>query len=336
MIRTLVADDSPAFREALVSVLKEDPAFDVVACARDGAEAVHLARMLRPELIIMDVVMPGMSGLKATVEIMSQAPCAVVVMSNLMDTSAQQVAFEALRAGAVEVMSKPRDMRNKQTKDRLCLLLKAMSGVKVVRRRLTVGEGPLHPDARVLAIGCSTGGPPALREVLRHLPDTFPAAVAVAQHLASGFTRGLSRWLAGCLDLQVEVVERAVRPRAGCVFLPADDHHLVYADGCLRSVAGGQDSPVPSVDRLFESLVEFDSPVVGVLLTGMGSDGARGLKLLRDRGCHTIVQDEETSLIYGMPRVARELGGAAEELPIHSIGRRLLELFGRGTAGGRP
>src|SRR6185295_8023937 len=135
MIRTLVADDSPAFREALTAVLREDPDFHVLGGASDGAEAVQKARLHRPDLIVMDVVMPGMSGLTATAEIMSQTPCAVVVMSRLMDTGAQQVAFEALRAGAVEVMGKPRDLRDAKTKDALRQLLKAMSTVKVVRHR---------------------------------------------------------------------------------------------------------------------------------------------------------------------------------------------------------
>jgi len=337
MIRTLVADDSPAFREALSSVLREDPDFQVVGAASDGAEAVHQAKLHRPDLIVMDVVMPGMSGLTATAEIMSQTPCAVVVMSQLMDTGAQQVAFEALRAGAVEVMGKPRDLRNAKTKEGLRQLLKAMSHVKVVRHRKPrpLSEGPVPEDAGLLAFGSSTGGPPALREILRHLPESFPSPILVAQHLASGFTRGLRRWLADCIHLEVELVEQPVRPRAGCVYLPLDDHHLVLERGRVRSVAG-EESPVPSVDRLFTSLVEVAPRACAVLLTGMGSDGAEGLKALHDRGCHTIIQDEESSLIYGMPRVAKELGGAVEELPLHTIGPRLCALYGQSNRGTRP
>ncbi|HVE85153.1 MAG TPA: chemotaxis protein CheB [Myxococcales bacterium] len=337
MIRTLVADDSPAFREALTQVLREDPDFHVVGGAADGAEAVEQARLHRPDLIVMDVVMPGMSGLVATAEIMSVAPCAVVVMSRLMDTSAQQVAFEALRAGAVEVMGKPRDLGNARTKADLRQLLKAMSHVKVVRRRSHAPPlGALAPDTRYLAVGASTGGPPALREILRHLPAAFPGTVLVAQHLASGFIRGLRRWLEDSIELDVEIVEDRCRVRPGCVYLPVDDRHLVLEKGEVASLPAPGESPVPNVNRLFASLLDESPNACAVLLTGMGSDGAEGLKLLHDRGCHTIIQDEDTSLIYGMPRVAKELGAAVEELPLHAIGPRLRALFGQSNRGTRP
>ncbi|HEY8211863.1 MAG TPA: chemotaxis protein CheB [Myxococcaceae bacterium] len=336
MIRTLVADDSPAFREALSAVLREDPDFHILGGAADGAEAVQKARLHRPDLIVMDVVMPGMSGLTATAEIMSQTPCAVVVMSRLMDTGAQQVAFEALRAGAVEVMGKPRDLRDAKTKDALRQLLKAMSTVKVVRHRRPKDVPSAAVDVGLLAIGASTGGPPALREILRHLPQSFPSSVLVAQHLASGFTRGLRRWLEDCLELDVEISERPSRPRPGCVYLPPDDHHLVLEQGYVKSIPTGGESPAPGVNRLFGSLLGTAPRTCAVLLTGMGADGAEGLKALRDRGCHTIVQDEESSLIYGMPRAAKELGAAEEELPLHTIGPRLRALFGQTTRGTRP
>jgi len=336
MIRTLVADDSPAFREALSAVLREDPEFHVLGGAADGAEAVQKAKLQRPDLIVMDVVMPGMSGLTATAEIMSQTPCAVVVMSRLMDTGAQQVAFEALRAGAVEVMGKPRDLRDPKTKDALRQLLKAMAGVKVVRHRKPKAPSSTRADAGLLAVGASTGGPPALREILRHLPEAFPSSVLVAQHLASGFTRGLRRWLEDCLELDVHIVEQRTAPRPGCVYLPLDDHDLVMEQGQVRSVKAEGEHSSPNVNRLFTSLLDLAPRVCAVLLTGMGSDGAEGLKALHERGCHTIVQDEESSLIYGMPRAAKELGAAIEELPLHTIGPRLRALFGQTTRGPRP
>jgi two-component system, chemotaxis family, protein-glutamate methylesterase/glutaminase len=336
MIRTLVADDSPAFREALAAVLREDPEFHVLGGAADGAEAVQKAKLQRPDLIVMDVVMPGMSGLTATAEIMSQTPCAVVVMSRLMDTGAQQVAFEALRAGAVEVMGKPRDLRDPKTKESLRQLLKAMSSVKVVRHRKPKELPAATAEVGLLAIGASTGGPPALREILRHLPESFPSSVLVAQHLASGFTRGLRRWLEDCLELDVYIVDQAVRPQPGCVYLPLDDHDLVMEQGQVRSVRAEGAHSAPSVNRLFGSLVDGAPRACAVLLTGMGSDGAEGLKALHARGCHTIVQDEESSLIYGMPRAAKELGAATEELPLHTIGPRLRALFGQSIRGTRP
>jgi two-component system chemotaxis response regulator CheB len=258
-------------------------------------------------------------------------------MSRLMDTGAQQVAFEALRAGAVEVMGKPRDLRDPKTRDALRQLLKAMSSVKVVRHRKPKVTPTGGAEVELLAIGASTGGPPALREILRHLPEAFPSSVLIAQHLASGFTRGLRRWLEDSLELAVEIVEQPVRPRSGCAYLPLDDHDLVMEQGLLRSArAPGGDQPAPSVNRLFASLLDAAPRACAVLLTGMGSDGAEGLRALHDRGCHTIVQDEESSLIYGMPRAAKELGAATEELPLHTIGPRLRALFGQAVRGTRP
>lgn len=328
MIRTLVADDSATFRDALIAILKADGEFDVVGAAETGPQTVELACALRPNLVIMDVLMPGITGLAATERIMSLAPCAVVVMSGLMNVVAHRLVFEAMRAGAVEVVGKPPNLLAKGTREPLLALLKAMSGVKVVRRRRPPVE-PKQPSGRELglvAIGCSTGGPPALREILRHLPKSFPAPIVVAQHLAAGFVRGLCTWLGDSLDLEVEIAEPGVRPKPGHVYLAPDDHHLEVQGGLLHPVPSGTDTPAPSVDRLFESLVDSPSAVVALLLTGMGSDGARGLKLLRVRGFHTIVQDEATALIYGMPKVATELGAAAEQLPLNEMGPRLLEL----------
>jgi two-component system chemotaxis response regulator CheB len=159
--------------------------------------------------------------------------------------------------------------------------------------------------------------------------------VLVAQHLATGFTRGLRRWLEDCLELDVQIVEAPVRPRPGCVYLPLDDHDLVLESDLVRSaIATGE--PSPSVNRLFTSLLDAAPRACAVLLTGMGADGASGLKALHERGCHTIVQDEESSLIYGMPRAAKELGAATEELPLHTIGPRLRALFGHTIRGTRP
>jgi two-component system, chemotaxis family, protein-glutamate methylesterase/glutaminase len=337
MIRTLVADDSPTFREALIAILKQDGEFDVVGAAETGPQTVELACALRPNLVIMDVLMPGITGLAATERIMSLAPCAVVVMSGLMNVVAHRLVFEAMRAGAVEVVGKPPNLIAKGTREPLLALLKAMSGVKVVRRRRPVTDPPMSGrDLGFVAIGCSTGGPPALREILRHLPKSFPAPVVVAQHLAAGFVRGLCSWLGDSLDLEVQVAEMPLRPMPGHVYLAPDDHHLEVRGGVLTPVNAGTDTPAPSVDRLFSSLVDSPAGVIALLLTGMGSDGAHGLKLLRGRGFHTIVQDEATSLIYGMPKVATELGAASEQLPLHEMGHRLLELARRATQPGDP
>lgn len=330
MIRTLIADDSRTFRETLAAILKQDPRFEVVGVADNGLQAVELACVLKPDLILMDVLMPGITGLAATERIMSRAPCPVVVMSGLMNVVAHRLVFEAMRAGAVEVLGKPRDVWSPATRESLLSLLEAMAQVKVVRRRspqndpTAASEGP-RPG--LVAIGCSTGGPPALREILRHLPPSFPAPILIAQHLASGFVSGLRQWLADSITLDVRLAEQGARPLGGCVYLAPDDHHFQLKAGLFDLSPSAGEPSTPSVDRLFDSLLNCEQGVIALLLTGMGSDGAHGLMRLRGRGFHTIVQNEATSLIYGMPKVAREMGAAAEELPIEEMGPRLLSLF---------
>lgn len=305
--------------------LLEGHGFEVVGQAKDGAEAVAMAERLRPDLVLMDVMMAGMDGLAATAEIMRRAPCPVVVVSSLVD-SQQKLAFDALKAGAVDVMAKPRDLGTAATRTRYLEALTAMAQVKVIRRRADGGPGR-GEQPRLVAIGASTGGPPALCSVLSHLGADFPAPILVAQHLATGFTTGLARWLGEVLALQVVVVHKDTRTERGFVYFAADGHHLESAGGVVRAVPASLDSRVvPSVNRLFTSCLGHDRGVVAVLLTGMGEDGAQGLLALRERGHHTIVQDEATSLVYGMPRVARELGAAEEELPLQMIGPRLSQL----------
>jgi two-component system chemotaxis response regulator CheB len=330
MIRTLIVDDSTTFRAALQAILSGDREFEIVGVATEGAQAVDVAARSRPDLVLMDVVMGGKDGLWATEQIMTRSPCPVVVISSLVDTTDQQIIFDALKAGAVEVLAKPRDVTQPAVRERFLSTLKAMARVKVVRRRgqaIARNSGELGP---LIAIGASTGGPTALVEVLKGLGVDCPAPILVAQHLAQGFTEGLARWLGGAIALKVQLVDARMAMRAGVVYLPADGHHLEYNGGRLTARAGTMPAQAPSVDRLFNSLAEWGPTAVGVLLTGMGEDGARGLLGMRQRGCHTVVQDEDSSLVYGMPRVAKEMGAASEELPLPIIGARLRQLISGG------
>ncbi len=329
LIRTVIVDDSRSYVAALSAVLADYPDFRLLGVARDGTEAVELVTRLRPDLVIMDAVMPGLDGVSATAQIMSVAPCAVVVMSRQFDADLQEVIFDALRAGAVDFLPKPRELQERRTRDRLVDTLRAMSGVKVVRRRPV---GPALPERnragefQLVAIGSSTGGPPALCEIFRQLSPDFPAPILVAQHIASGFSLGLSRWLSGSTPLKSMLVEQPLVPEAGTVYFPADDHHLQWASGKLIAARANEPGVVPSVDRLFHSLLPRASSVVAVMLTGMGADGAAGMSALRAAGAHTLVQDEVSSVVYGMPRAAKEAGAAIEELPLSRIGPRLREL----------
>jgi two-component system chemotaxis response regulator CheB len=321
MIRTVIADDSAAFRAALKALLTPAEGFEVVGEAATGVQAVRLCTQLRPALVLMDVVMPVLDGLAATEQLMCEAPCPVVVLSGELDQGHQALAFQALRAGAVEVMSKPKNLSEPKSRAAFLAVLTAMAAVRVVsRRRSSVVRPPV-----LVVVGASTGGPRALEVLVRSLPDGFECPVLVAQHIASGFSSGLQRWLQASSYLPVRLVETSA-PLSASIFLAADDRHLQLEDRRVVATPPHGDEATPSVDRLFTSALCHPGRVLGVLLSGMGSDGAKGCGALRARGNRIIVQDEATSLVFGMPRVAVEQGHADEVLPLEAIAPRLVEL----------
>jgi two-component system, chemotaxis family, protein-glutamate methylesterase/glutaminase len=230
------------------------------------------------------------------------------------------------------VLSKPRDLSLPGAREKLRSTVKAMAQVKVVRRRNLPSGAPEAISGEPLqwvAIGSSTGGPPALCELLSHLPRDFRPTVVIAQHLAPGFGAGLCQWLSSACALPVLRVEKRMLREGGKVYLAIDGHHLMVEGNellAVPSIAG--DLSVPGVDRLFASMAPLGAAVAAAVLTGMGSDGAAGLLKLRQAGAYTLCQDESTSLIYGMPRVARERGAVMEELPLRQLAARIVELSG--------
>lgn len=331
MIRTVLVDDSPTFRALVTRMLEGSGEFKVVGVASAGEAAIELVERSRPDLVLMDVMLAGMDGLAATRAIMERAPCPVVVVSSLVGSPEHRTAFDALAAGAVDVLPKPKEAADADVQRRFVSSLKAMASLKVVRRRNTS-----RPSAapRLVAIAASTGGPPAVASVLSALEHGFPAPIVIAQHIASGFTAGFARWLAEVSHFRVVQVTEPVRLESGVVYLPTDGLDLLVSPASVSSARPlFSDGATPSADRLFESCLSFGPGpgVVGVLLTGMGTDGAKGLAALRSHGHHTIAQDEATSLVFGMPRAAIEAQGAAEVLALEEIATRLNQL-GRGRS----
>lgn len=324
MVRVLIAEDSAVTREYLAWLLGQDPALDVVGLARNGLEAVAEAERLRPDVIVMDVHMPGMNGLEATRRIMEGAPTPIVIVSASLSRQETSLAFEALRAGAVTVLGKPAgldDPAEAESARRLVQTVKLMAEVKVVRRwpgrkgwpeppRVAVPGGR---KVRVVAIGASTGGPQVVAEILRRLPRELGVPILVVQHIAPGFTAGLSEWLGESTGLSVKLAEGGEPLAPATVYLAPDGLQMgVTRDGRIRLTGEtSEDGFRPSVSYLFQSVAEaYGRAAAGVLLTGMGRDGAAGLKKLRDAGGVTVTQDEETSVIFGMPAEAIRLGAA--------------------------
>lgn len=336
-IRVLVADDSPTQRRLVCALLEPARGIRVIAEAQDGLDAVEQVIRLRPDVVTMDVQMPGLNGLDATAMIMSKAPSRIIIVCAVREVSQVALSFQAMNAGALELIAKPDG-----TEDvgrwglRVVDAIRLMSEVPVVgRRRPESPSLPATPSfahrAEVVGLAASTGGPPALAKILGALPGDFPP-VLVAQHIAPGFTPGLTRWLQSVVPLRIVQAVTGMVPQPGTVTFAPDGHDLeVDLQGVLR-VPRATGSVWPSGDRLLSSLAaSFGPRAAGVVLTGMGEDGARGLLALRLKGGATFAQDAETSVVYGMPRVAWQLEAASAQLPLEQIAPMLVRVWqGRG------
>jgi len=344
MIRVLLVDDSATVREYLAYLLAEDPALEVVGTARDGLEAVEQAERLKPDVIVMDVHMPRMNGYEATRRIMERVPPPIVLVSASSSREEVAMTFEALKAGALTVVDKPTGPdhpKQAESARRLVETVKLMAEVKVVRRwprreRPAAPSVPsVKPDrkVRLIAIGASTGGPQVVAEILRELPRQLGAPILVVQHIAPGFTVGLAEWLGQGTRLAVKLAEPGESVRPGTVyFAPEGSQMGVTKEGRIRlTKEAAEDGFCPSATYLFQSVAEaYGRSAIGILLTGMGRDGAEGLKRLREAGGVTIAQDKESSVIFGMPAEAVRLGAAAYVLSPTQVSEMICSLV---TAG---
>jgi two-component system chemotaxis response regulator CheB len=320
-VRVLVAEDSPTAREMLVHILESDPALRVVGQARNGAEAVELARELRPDLITMDIHMPVMDGFEATKEIMIQAPTPILIVSGSANVMDVELSLDAIRAGALMVVEKPGDPLSDRFDARraaLVTMAKAMAQVKVVRRwasstatRQPTGGEVIPTGVRAVAVAASTGGPAVLYRLLADLPPDFGAPILVVQHIAHGFVNGLVRWLGSGTSLHVKVAEHGERLVRRTVYLADEGRHLGISRDARVVISDSPpiDSFRPSATFLFASAAEaLGSSVAAVMLTGMGSDGVAGLRAVKAAGGRVFAQDEKTSVVYGMPGAAVAAG----------------------------
>lgn len=344
MVRVLVVDDSPTYRYLIRSVLESDPEIQVVGEAANGEEALQQVERLDPDLVTMDIRMPKMDGYQAIRHIMAEFPRPVIVLTTTASDIELGTSYRAIESGALMVLRKPHNLPDTDPEARRLIdTVKALAEVKVVRRRWHMHERagraptprPRFPaaakDVRLVAMGASTGGPPALQVVLQALPADLPVPVTVVQHISQGFVHGLARWLDSTTPLTVQVATQGELLQPGVVYLAPDNYHLLVPQNnvAFLSTSPPVDGHRPSVTALFESIAESYGPhAVGVLLTGMGQDGARGLQRMHDAGAHTIAQDEATSVVFGMPKEAIALGAADEVLPLEHIGPRLAQLVG--------
>lgn len=351
-IRVLVVEDSLTVRRRLCEVLATDPSLEVVGEASDGKRAIELCAALRPSVIMMDMMLPVMTGLAATEYIMAHHPTPILIVSSSTNRGELFKTYDALAAGAVDVLEKPTgDEPDGVWEQKLLSAVKLVSRIHVIthlrgrlRERAAESLAPAPPSGaerrrpiEVVAIGASTGGPGAIVEVLRALPAEFTLPILLVLHIGEKFALALAEWLDGQTARRVAYARSGalVAEAAGSVLMAPASSHLVVREGRVHlSRDPERHSCRPSVDVLFESAArEYGAALAACILTGMGRDGAAGLLEVRRAGGLTIAQDEATSVIYGMPREAMLLGGVEHVLPLGAIGPALVTLSRRRSEG---
>lgn len=346
----LIVDDSQLVRNILKEIFQNDPELQVIGEAVNGKEAVRLTRELKPDIITMDIQMPEMDGFEATEQIMAYTPTPILIFSSAIDKSEQYTSFKAISLGALENMSKP-DITQEgfdNIADTLVKKVKMLSHIKVIphiraklklpgnETRAMEEKMPLRSKVssadlkyRLVAIGTSTGGPMALAKILTSLPTHLPVGIVIVQHISNGFIDSYVEWLSTQTGLKVKVAEHGESITGGTVYFAPDDAQMeVTAKNTIRL---DKNLPPwgefkPSVNHLFNSVGQnLGERSVGVILTGMGDDGARGMDEMYRNGAYTIAQDKETSLIFGMPRAAMENKCVHTVLPLEKIAEEIIK-----------
>jgi len=348
MIKVLIAEDSPVISNYLEYVLNLDPEIQVVGIVRNGKEAVKWNEQQKPDVITMDIHMPGMDGFETTRRIMETNPVPIVICSANWNPDEVDKTFRTIEAGAVAAIEKPKGFGNLESDScvkELVQTVKFMAEIKVIKRlnrhkqkiwktRSTENVINKFPNAvqdiKLVVIGASTGGPIALQTILASLPLGFPVPIVAVQHITRGFLKGLSDWLTDSTGYPVCVASNGEVLKAGkCYFAPIGFQMAV--DRNLRAVIKYQmveNGNCPSVSNLFRSVANaLGNQSLGILLSGMGKDGAKELRMLREKGNITIAQNEESSVVHGMPGEAIKLDGATYILPCDKISEKLLGLI---------
>ncbi|MBF0178603.1 MAG: chemotaxis-specific protein-glutamate methyltransferase CheB [Magnetococcales bacterium] len=350
MIRVLIIEDSLVVTRLLTAIIDREADMTVIGGARDGAEGVRMAEALQPDLITMDIRMPVMDGFEVTRHIMATRPTPIVVISSNVDDDELRITFRAIEEGALAVIEKPEGLRSPNFAsicDHIVGTIRAMAEVKLVRRfrhslarrARMPGRSGSHEGCKVLGLACSTGGPQALHAILRILPGDLPFPIVVVQHISSGFVGGLVKWLADVTKLRILLAEDGAIPQPGQVLFAPDDHHIrIRSEQGKLMIGLDRSQPInrfrPSGNPLFTSLaLAAPGRSAGGVLTGMGNDGATGLLAMRNAGCHTFVQDQASSIVFGMPGEALALDAAEAVISLDRMADHILSLANPRPAG---
>jgi len=334
-IRVMVVDDTSTVRDMLTAIMHTAGDIEVVGTASNGKDAIRIVKRIHPDIVTMDIDMPQMNGMEAIQHIMREAPTRIIVVSGLMHNEVE-LTFKAIQTGAVTAIRTPK-LSDPETCNQLIQTIRLMADVPVVHRwdkkkehkilqampaeSLPIDERDFR-DISIIGIAASTGGPGAVATILRPLSAHFSIPILVVQHVTKGFATGMANWLNGETKLKVSLAKSGDIPHSGTVLLAPDDQHMsVTANGRVEL---NQQAPYkslrPSANYLFHSLARYYGPrALGIILTGMGDDGAEGLKAMRQAGAKTIAQDEQSSVVFGMPREAILIEAAGQVCSLEQI-----------------
>ncbi|RJQ55772.1 MAG: chemotaxis response regulator protein-glutamate methylesterase [Nitrospiraceae bacterium] len=343
MVRVLVVDDSAFIRNTLTSMISSDPEIQVVGVARDGVEAVEKVAQLKPDIVTLDVEMPRMNGIEALRQIMEKTPVPVIMVSSLT-TEEARITLDALDIGAVDFIPKnlsDLSINIVKIKDNLIDKIKKIGkrGLPLLKRLSS--RKPLmmpgtshvvsHRRINIVAIGSSTGGPKALQNILTRLPKDFPVPILIAQHMPQSFTGPFAERLNQLSSIEVKEAEQGEVIKRGIAYIAPGGGHMSIVKKKITetiiSISGNKGEYIykPSVDVLMLSVVEcFSGHVLGVILTGIGNDGLKGMREIKNNGGRTIAEDEESCVVYGMPKVVVEAGIADKVVPVDEIAGEII------------
>ncbi len=339
MIKILIVDDSPTEVALLESIFHHEKDFSIVGVAKNGEEAVAKVQVLKPDIITMDILMPVMNGLEATRAIMSRFPIPIVIISSAINNESMPITFEALEAGALAVLAKPiRDNDASYTKSRQKIvdMVRSMAEIHVIKRRFFTKKQEnklIHKPSstetkrsyEVIVIGSSVGGPQALKTIFTTLPYDFPLPIVVVQHMTRGFINGFATWLNNNINLTVKIAEDREVLKPGTIYFAQDSYHTEIKREQGKLVIKLKTGPsvsgfCPSVTVLFQSVARIcGSAAIGIILTGMGNDGAQGLLELKKAKAHTLIQDPDSTVVFGMAGVAQSLGAVDKVIELDNM-----------------
>lgn len=341
-MKVAIVNDMLMAVEALRRVLSLSKEIEIVWIANSGVQAVEKCRIDKPDLILMDLIMPQMDGVEATRIIMEETPCPIVIVTSSVESNTDKV-FRAMGAGALDAVDTPTLSADHDTKNNNTLLNKIKkisflfnpskknsttsgSVSNTASNTISRKKGISNDDVTLIVIGASTGGPQALEKILAALPDNFSVPIIIVQHVDESFTPELVTWLSSVTNLKIKLAEKYEKIKKGNVYIAAKNDHLVidYNGAMCYSAEPSDLVYKPSVNVFFNSVSKnWPGKTIGILLTGMGADGAQGLLQLRKRGDFTIVQNEQSSAVFGMPKEAISLNAALDIIPLDKIANKI-------------